>query len=75
MNIKRITWNVRGLNNNTNKNLVKTCLQKWKADVVCLQETKVNKGIEGIAYQLWSCRWMKLGFIEADGSKGGILLM
>jgi len=75
MNIKLITWNVRGLNNTTNKKLVKTCLQKWKADVVCLQETKVNKGIEGIAYQIWSSRWMRLGYIEGDGSKGGILIM
>ncbi|KAG5632969.1 hypothetical protein H5410_004686, partial [Solanum commersonii] len=38
--VKILTWNVRGLNNEASKSLVKTCLQKWKADVICLQETK-----------------------------------
>lgn len=37
-------------------------------------ETKVNTGIEEIAYQLWPCRWMRHGFIEADGSKGEYFL-
>lgn len=70
MNIKLLSWNVRGLNSISNKNIVKTCLQKWKVDVVCLQETKLNKGIEEIAKQLWACRWMRCGYIEADVSKG-----
>jgi len=75
MKVKILTWNVRGLNNEASKNLVKTCLQKWKADVICLQETKVNKGVERVAFQLWPSRWMRCGFMVADGSKGGILLM
>jgi len=75
MKVKILTWNVRGLNNEASKNLVKTSLQKWKADVICLQETKVNKGVERVAFQLWPSRWMRCGFMVADGSKGGILLM
>ncbi|WMV50549.1 hypothetical protein MTR67_043934 [Solanum verrucosum] len=38
-------------------------------------ETKVNKGVERVAFQLWPSRWMRCGFMVADGSKGGILLM
>ncbi|KAF3633981.1 putative peptidyl-prolyl cis-trans isomerase CYP20-2, chloroplastic-like [Capsicum annuum] len=45
------------------------------ADVYCVQETKVNNDMEGIAKQLWSCRWMWCYYIEADGSSGGILIM
>ncbi|KAG5569758.1 hypothetical protein H5410_059524 [Solanum commersonii] len=39
------------------------------------EETKINKDVEGIAKQLWSSRWMKCGYSEADGSSGGILIM
>jgi len=75
MKINLVTWNVRGLNSTSSRNLVKCSLQKWKADVYCFQETKVSKDVEGIAKQLWSCRWMRCGYIEANGSSGGILVM
>ncbi|KAG5590758.1 hypothetical protein H5410_041272 [Solanum commersonii] len=45
--VKILTWNVRGLNNWSTKNLVKTCLQNWKDDVICLQETKMDEMADG----------------------------
>ncbi|WMV32614.1 hypothetical protein MTR67_025999 [Solanum verrucosum] len=48
---------------------------KMIEDIYCFQETKVNKGVENIVKQLWSSRWMRCGYIEADGSRGGILIM
>ncbi|KAH0746886.1 hypothetical protein KY285_008543 [Solanum tuberosum] len=66
----------RGIGKNELKNLQSSLnKEKWKVDVVCLQETQLNKGIEEIAKQLWACRWMRCGYIEADGSNGGILIM
>ncbi|KAG5570567.1 hypothetical protein H5410_060333 [Solanum commersonii] len=67
--------NLRGINKISARNLVKSSFLKWRADVYCLQETKINKDVEGIAKQLWSSRWMKCGYSEADGSSGGILIM
>lgn len=75
MKVKLITWNVREINRISSRNLVKSSLQTWKADVYCLQETKVNKDVEGIAKQFWVYRWMRCGYIEADRSSGGILIM
>lgn len=75
MKVKLITWNVRGLNNQNSRVLIRNLLHKWRADVYCLQETKINNNIEEIAKQLGSCRWMRCGYLEADGSKGGILIM
>lgn len=44
---------------------------KWRVDVYCFQETKVSKDAEVIAKQLWSGRWMRCEYIEADGSSRG----
>ena len=41
MKIKMISWNVRGLNDPQKRLVVKNLLQKWKCDVVFLQETKI----------------------------------
>ncbi|XP_049345444.1 uncharacterized protein LOC125809948 [Solanum verrucosum] len=75
MKVNILSWNVRGINKISARNLVKSSLLKWRADVYCLQETKIRKDVEGIAKQLWSSRWMKCGYAEADGSSGGILIM
>ncbi|KAG5575495.1 hypothetical protein H5410_055629 [Solanum commersonii] len=75
MKVNLITWNVRGLNNQNKRTMVKSLMKKWKADAYCLQETKISKDLEAMAKQLWSCRWMKCGYLEAEGSCGGILLL
>jgi len=75
MKVKLLTWNVRGLNDQNKRIMVKSLMQKWKADVYCFQETKISKEVEAMAKQLWSCRWMKCGYLEAEGSCGGVLMM
>ena len=47
----------------------------WRADIVCLQETKLECVTRGIVRSIWSCPfidWLYLGF---EGAFGGILLM
>ena len=38
MNLKIISWNVRGLNDSRKRLIVKNLLREWKCDVICLQE-------------------------------------
>ena len=41
MNLKIVSWNVRGLNEQDKRLQVRNLIRKWKADIVCLQETKL----------------------------------
>ena len=42
MNLKILSWNVRGLNDRRKRSIVKNLLRDWKFDVICLQETKLT---------------------------------
>ena len=41
MNLKILSWNVRGLNDGRKRLIVKNLLRDWKCDVICFQETKL----------------------------------
>ena len=43
MKLKIVSWNVRGLNDPKKRGILRNWLRKWKVDVVCLQETKLDK--------------------------------
>lgn len=75
MKVKIISWNVRGLNCIQKRRIVNSLVQKWKADVFCFQETKIEGDIEEIIKQLWGNRGVKYGQLEASGTRGGILMM
>jgi hypothetical protein len=54
---------------------IKSLLRKWKADVVCFQETKVQVVTRELVQSLWGCAqvdWCSLG---AQGASGCILIM
>ena len=42
INVLKIAWNVRGLNNPQKREVCKNLLKKWRCDVICLQETKLS---------------------------------
>ena len=42
MNLKILSWNVKGLNDCRKRLIVKNLLREWKCDVICLQETKLT---------------------------------
>jgi exonuclease III len=48
MNLKIICWNVGGLNDAGKRFRVSNLLKNWKPEVVCLQETKMEKISAGI---------------------------
>ena len=39
MNVRLLSWNVRGFNNPHKRDTVKNLLKEWKCEVVCFQET------------------------------------
>ena len=49
MNLKILSWNVRGLNDGRKRLIVKNLLRDWKCDVICLQETKLAA---------WTASWL-----------------
>ncbi|WMV46346.1 hypothetical protein MTR67_039731 [Solanum verrucosum] len=46
MKFKLVTWNVRGLNDRDKRRLVKSVMKGWNADIICLQETKLEGNME-----------------------------
>jgi len=75
MKIKLISWNVRGLNEQGKRRVVQNLLQYWKADIVCLQETKLEGDVQDLVKQIWAGRWIKYACLEASGTRGGILML
>ena len=69
--MKLLSRNVRGLNELEKWLLICNLLCTWMADIVCLQETKLEWITKGIVRSIWSCPyidWMYLGFEGAFGS-------
>ena len=75
MNVKILSWNVRELNDRDKRLQVRSLIKQWGADIICLQETKLEQVTRRIVRSLWDIHhvdWMFLGFV---GASGGILLM
>ena len=75
MNLRIISWNVRGLNNREKRRRVHNSLRMWKGDVVCLQETKMESISTGVVRSIWGSPFVGWDFQAAEGASGGMLLM
>ena len=75
MNLKIVSWNVRGLNDRDKRLQVSHLLKMWKADIVCLQETKLEFIDRGIIRSLWGIQHVDWLYLGSDGASGGILIM
>jgi exonuclease III len=47
----------------------------WKADIICLQETKMEAIDKRIIKSLWGCPHVDRISLGSNGASGGILLM
>ncbi len=56
MNLKILSWNVRGLNDREKRLQIRNLLNLWKADVICLKETKLKEVSRSIVASLWGCQ-------------------
>ena len=75
MNLKIVSWNVRGLNEHDKRLQVRNLIRKWKADIVCLQETKLELINRGVIFSLWGGHHVDWLYLGSMGASGGVLLM
>ena len=72
MNLKVLSWNIRGANDTSERKIVKDLLRSQKLDLFCLQETKIHSMSKG---SLSSGRFLEWIAMEACGTAGGILVV
>lgn len=75
MKIKILSWNVRGLNEADKRSTIKSMIYKWRADIVCLQETKIEDGSSQRIRQVWGNRWVEWAAMNSIGRSGGIIVL
>ena len=75
MNLKMLSWNVRGLNNPHKRDVVKNLLQEWKCDIVCVQESKLDSTSSSLVKSLWGSHFVDWGALDAIDIAGGVILM
>ena len=74
MNLKLLSWNVRGVNKSTKRKVIKSVIRKQKVDLFCIQETKVQVMSDRVVSSLGSGRFLDWKALDACGSAGGILI-
>ncbi|XP_075673783.1 uncharacterized protein LOC142643129 [Castanea sativa] len=75
MNLRIVSWNVRGLNEQDKLLQVRNLIRKWKANIVCLQETKMELINRGVICSLWGGQHVDWLYLGSVGASGGVLLM
>jgi exonuclease III len=54
---------------------IRSLLKGWNADVICLQETKMELITVQVVRSLWRCPYVDWLFLGSSGASGGILLL
>jgi exonuclease III len=54
---------------------VRNLIRQWKADIICLQETKLAIISNNIVRSFWGCQFVDWCYSTSCGAFGGILLM
>ena len=75
MNLSIVSWTVRGWNEQDKRLWVRNLIRKWKADIVCLQETKLELINKGVICSLWGGQHVDWLYLGSMGASGGVLLM
>lgn len=70
-----MSWNVRGLNCAKKRSTTRNILRTWKADVVCLQESKLEGDIVDKVKEIRGNRWENYVQLETSGTRGGIVII
>ena len=74
MNLKLLSWNVRGANDNVKRKVIKSVVRKQKVDLFCIQETKIQVLSDRVVSSLGSGKFLEWKALDAFGSAGGILI-
>jgi exonuclease III len=71
---KIICWNVRGLNSSSRQSAVRELVSSFRAEVVCIQETKMED-ISRFSVISWlGADFADFVFLPSVGASGGILV-
>ena len=74
MIIKILSWNVRGVNDAEKRKLIKSVIRSQRAELVCLQETKVQTMTMNLVKSLGVGSCLKWVSVNANGAVGEILV-
>ncbi|KAH7651412.1 DNA-(apurinic or apyrimidinic site) lyase protein [Dioscorea alata] len=72
--MKILSWNVRGLGRPSKRHFVKEFISSSRADILCLQESKLQEIHNSTWKSIGGSRLNFFDFIPANGSAGGIIL-
>lgn len=72
---KLLSWNVGGLNKRNKRLRVNNLLREWKANLVCLQETKLELLYMADMHSLWGCLHVDWCYMGLRRTSSGISLM
>ena len=64
MNLKLMSWNVRGANDVNKRRIIKSVVRKQKVDLMCIQETKIQLMTDGVVKSLGVGRFLEWRTIE-----------
>ena len=75
MNLKIISWNVRGLNERDKRLLVRNLIRNWRLDIVRLQEIKLELITKAVFHSLWGGQHVDWSYLSSCGASERVLLM
>lgn len=75
MKLKILSWNVNGLNDFNKRDIIKSLVRKWKVDILCLQETKLQEWNAVLIHHIWGNRWAAWVELKASGTRGGVIVL
>ena len=75
MNLKIISWNVRGLNDCEKRLRIWNMIKGWGIDIICLQEKKMGLIPRREIRSLWGCQHLDWLYLGSIGASGGVLVM
>ena len=74
MNLKILSFNVRGVNDSSKRKLIKSVVRKQNVDLFCIQETKMQVMTEGVVRSLGLGRFLDWRALNAMGLTEGVLI-
>lgn len=69
-----LVWNVRGLNQRDRRNSIRDVILSSNADIVCLQETKVENLSQHLFLSVFGPAYDNFIVLPANGTRGGLLI-
>ena len=70
-----MSWNVRGVNDQSKRVIIRKYLEYTKLDFAALVETKVKKWEHANIKMLWQRSMIDWDYLPSNGASGGILVL